>query len=73
MVKSLKKYQILSDDENSALKEEYGDSFQSMIGAEAIQKLLGEVDLQSEQVKVREELSSTSSETKKKNWSKDLN
>ena len=39
MVKSLKKFQILSDDENSALKEEYGDSFQSMIGAEAIQKL----------------------------------
>ena len=37
-----------------------------MIGAEAIQKLLAEVDLQSEQVKVREELSSTSSETKKK-------
>ena len=26
-------------------KEEYGDSFQSMIGAEAIQKLLSEVDL----------------------------
>ena len=46
------------------LKEEYGDSFQSMIGAEAIQKLLSEVDLPSEQVKVREELS-FSSETKK--------
>ena len=38
-----------------------------MIGAEAIQMLLSEVDLPSEQVKVREELSSTSSETKKKN------
>ena len=37
-----------------------------MIGAEAIQKLLSEVDLPSEQIKVREELSSTSSETKKK-------
>ena len=72
MVKSLKKFQILSDDENSALKEEYGDSFQSMIGAEAIQKLLAEVDLSSEQVKVREELSSTSSETKKKKLVKRL-
>ena len=72
MVKSLKKFQILSDDENSALKEEYGDSFQSMIGAEAIQKLLSEIDLPSEQVKVREELSSTSSETKKKKLVKRL-
>ena len=52
MVKSLKKFQILSDDENSDLKEEYGDSFQSMIGAEAIQKLLSEVDLVAEQKKL---------------------
>ena len=65
MVKSLKKFQILSDDENSDLKEEYGDSFQSMIGAEAIQKLLSEVDLVAEQ-KVREDLASTNSETKNK-------
>ena len=72
MVKSLKKFQILSDEENSELKEEYGDSFQSMIGAEAIQKLLSEVDLPSEQVKVREELGSTSSETKKKKLVKRL-
>ena len=72
MVKSVKKFQILTDEENSALKEEYGESFQSMIGAEAIQKLLSEVDLVSEQVKVREELSSTSSETKKKKLVKRL-
>ena len=64
MVKSLKKFQILSDDENSELQQEYGDSFQSMIGAEAIQKLLSEVDLQAEQKKVREDLESTNSETK---------
>ena len=72
MVKSLNKFQILSDEENTELKEEYGDSFQSMIGAEAIQKLLSEVDLPSEQVKVREELDSTSSETKKKKLVKRL-
>ena len=53
-------------------KMNYGESFQSMIGAEAIQKLLSEVDLVSEQVKVREELSSTSSETKKKKLVKRL-
>ena len=72
MVKSLNKFQILSDEENTELKEEYGDGFQSMIGAEAIQKLLSEVDLPSEQVKVREELDSTSSETKKKKLVKRL-
>ena len=43
-----------------------------MIGAEAIQKLLSEIDLPSERVKVREELSSTSSETKKKKLVKRL-
>ena len=72
MVKSLKKFQILSDDENTELQKEYGDSFQSMIGAEAIQKLLSEVDLKAEQKKVREDLASTNSETKIKKLVKRL-
>jgi len=72
IVKSLKKYQILSDDENTSFKEEYGDSFQSMIGAEAIQKLLSEINLEEEQKIVREELATTSSETKKKKLVKRL-
>ena len=45
MVKSIKKYDILDDETNASLKEEHGDSFESMIGAEAIQKLLSEIDL----------------------------
>ncbi len=72
MVKSLKKFQILTDEENSSLKEEFGDSFQSMIGAEAIQKLLSEINLIDEQKVVREELASTNSETKKKKLVKRL-
>ncbi|MFL2661120.1 MAG: DNA-directed RNA polymerase subunit beta' [Alphaproteobacteria bacterium] len=72
MVKSLKKFQILSDEENTSLKEEFGDSFQTMIGAEAIQKLLSEINLEEEQKVVREELASTSSETKKKKLVKRL-
>ncbi len=72
MVKSLKKYQILTDDENTEYKEEYGDSFQSMIGAEAIQKLLSEIDLEAEQKKVRADLESTNSETKIKKLVKRL-
>ena len=72
MVKSLKKYQILDDETNASLKEEFGDSFESMIGAEAIQKLLAEIDLVEEKKVVREELASTSSETKKKKLVKRL-
>ena len=72
MVKSIKKFQILSDEENTELKEEFGESFQSMIGAEAIQKLLSEINLQDEQKIVREELNTTSSETKKKKLVKRL-
>ena len=72
MVKSLSKFQILTDDENTSLKEEFGDSFQSMIGAEAIQKLLSELDLEDEKKKVRHDLETTSSETKKKKLVKRL-
>ena len=72
MVKSIKKYDILDDETNASLKEEHGDSFESMIGAEAIQKLLSEIDLQEEKKIVREDLATTSSETKKKKLVKRL-
>ncbi|MFL2679522.1 MAG: DNA-directed RNA polymerase subunit beta' [Alphaproteobacteria bacterium] len=72
IVKSLKKFQILSDEENTAYKDEYGDSFQSMIGAEAIQKLLSEIDLETERQKVRADLEATNSETKIKKLVKRL-
>ena len=39
-----------------------------MIGAEAIQKLLSEVDLEKDKETVREELKTTNSDTKKRNW-----
>jgi len=72
MVKSLKKFQVISEEENSELKEEFGDEFESMIGAEAIQKLLSEVNLDEEKKSVREELKNTNSETKKKKLVKRL-
>ena len=43
-----------------------------MIGAEAIQKLLSEINLEEEQKIVREELASTSSETRKEKLVKRL-
>ena len=72
MVKSLKKFQVISEEENAELKEEYGEEFESMIGAEAIQKLLSEVDLEEEKITVREDLKNTNSETKKKKLVKRL-
>ena len=72
MVKSLKKFQVISEEENNDLKNEFGDEFESMIGAEAIQKLLSEVNLEEEKIVVREELKNTNSETKKKKLVKRL-
>ena len=72
MVKSLKKFQVISEEENSELKEEFGDEFESMIGAEAIQKLLSEINLDEEKELVREDLKNTNSETKKKKLVKRL-
>jgi len=72
MVKSLKKFQVISEEENSELKEEFGDEFESMIGAEAIQKLLSEINLDEEKKSVREDLKNTNSETKKKKLVKRL-
>ena len=72
MVKGLKKFDILSEEQNAAYEEEFGEDFKSMIGAEAIQKLLSEVDLASDRNKVREELKTTNSDTKKKKLVKRL-
>ena len=72
MVKGLKKFDILTEEENAAYEDEYGEDFKSMIGAEAIQKLLSEVDLASDRKKVREELKTTNSDTKKKKLVKRL-
>ncbi len=72
MVKSLKKFQVISEEENSELKEEFGDEFESMIGAEAIQKLLSEINLDEEKKSVRNDLKNTNSETKKKKLVKRL-
>ena len=72
MVKAVKKFQVLNEEENASLKEEYGDEFESMIGAEAIQKLLSEVDLDEQKKIVREDLKTTNSDTKKKKLVKRL-
>ncbi len=69
----LKKKELLSEEEVSELKEQYGeDAFEVGIGAEAVRKLLDEIDLIKIDEELREELRSTISDTKKKKLVKRL-
>ena len=63
----MKKFDLLTEDELLTAQDEYGeDGFQAGIGAEAIRKLLEEMDLEGEMVVLREELATTKSELKPK-------
>ncbi len=69
----LKMHQLLSEDEFLAAQDEYGeDSFEAMIGAEAMKKLLSSLELEEERVICREELRETGSEAKRKKLVKRL-
>ena len=63
---------MLTDEEYYESVEEYGDEFVAMMGAEAIQMLLREIDLDGEIATIREEIPNTRSETKIKKVSKRL-
>merc|ERR1712000_723165 len=52
--------------------EEFGDEFEAKMGAEAIEGLLGQIDLEDEVNRLREEIPATNSETKIKKLSKRL-
>ncbi len=69
---TLEKGQLLTDEEYYDAVEEYGDEFVAMMGAEAIQMLLKEIDLDAEIAVIREEIPNTRSETKIKKVSKRL-
>ena len=70
---SLKKGQILSEEEYEKALDDLGDeSFEVAIGAEAIRKILSELDLKSELVKIKEDLDQTNSEIKRKKLVKRL-
>src|SRR3990167_3015475 len=68
----LERGQLLTDDEFLDAVEEYGDEFEARMGAEAIQQLLIELDLNEEAVKVREEIKTTNSDAKLKKLTKRL-
>src|SRR5438552_6556594 len=66
----LKKFSIMSEDDYDAKRTEYGDEFIALMGAEGIQKLLEEMDLDVEIEKLRGDM--TGSELKVKKNSKRL-
>lgn len=69
---SLEKGQLLTDEEYLEMVEEYGDEFEAKMGAEAVYDLLKSIDLAAEVVHLREQIASTSAETKIKKLSKRL-
>ena len=70
---SLTKGQLLTEEDYDGALDEFGDeSFEVSIGAEAIKRILTEMDLEEELIKVRDDLSKTGSEIKRKKLVKRL-
>ncbi|MDE1464721.1 DNA-directed RNA polymerase subunit beta' [Spartinivicinus poritis] len=69
---TLERGQLLNDEEYYDSLEEFGDDFDAKMGAEAIQALLLDIDLEQEVQELREEIPNTNSETKIKKLSKRL-
>jgi len=68
----LEPWQILTEEEYLDAMDEYGDEFESQMGAEAIKKMLQSINLGEESIRLREEMEVTNSETKQKKLSKRL-
>jgi DNA-directed RNA polymerase subunit beta' len=68
----LKKKQILTEDDYRVAYEKYGDEFEAEMGAEAVKKLLGLMDLNTEQQKIRADIEKTNSKQKIKDLTKRL-
>jgi len=69
---TLERGQLLTDEEYFQSMEEFGDDFEAMMGAEGIQSLMKDLDLEQEIATIREEIPNTRSETKIKKFSKRL-
>jgi DNA-directed RNA polymerase subunit beta' len=69
----LKMHQLLTEDQLAAKQDEFGeDQFEAGIGAEAIKKVLGKINLDEEKVRLRGDLKDTTSEAKRKKLVKRL-
>ncbi len=67
---TLERGQMLSEEQYLDALEEWGDEFDAKMGAEAVLSLLKDIDLGNEIDEMREELSQTNSETKRKKITK---
>ncbi|MGD8960480.1 MAG: DNA-directed RNA polymerase subunit beta', partial [Desulfobacteraceae bacterium] len=68
----LSKYQLLSDEKYREALETHGSKFEAGIGAEAVKKLLEELDLEALYTEIKAEIQATGSEAKRKKLSKRL-
>ena len=68
----LERCQILTEEEYIDAFDQFGDEFTAEMGAEAVQKLLTEIDLDEEIRVIRQQVPETNSETKLKKLSKRL-
>ena len=69
---TLEKGQLLTDEQYYEAMEEFSDEFEAKMGAEAVQALMKDMDVEAEAVQLREEIPATNSETKLKKLSKRL-
>ncbi len=68
----LQKFEVLSEARYREKRDEFADAFRAGIGAEAIQVLLAELNLEKISAELRKEMIETASEAKKKKISKRL-
>ncbi|HDL6170396.1 TPA: DNA-directed RNA polymerase subunit beta', partial [Mannheimia haemolytica] len=68
----LEKNQLLTEEQFMDAEERWGDEFEAKMGAEGIQALLRDLDLEHQCETLREELQETNSETKRKKITKRL-
>ncbi len=66
----LERGMLLNEEQFLTARQEHGDDFEATMGAEAVYELLRTIDLQSELVRLKEEIAATNSETKLKRLSK---
>ena len=69
---TLEKGQLLTDEQFFEAMDEFPDEFEAKMGAEAIQDLMKDINLEEEVNRLREEIPETNSETKVKKLSKRL-
>ncbi len=62
--------QLLNEEQFMQARQEHGDDFDAAMGAEAVYDLLRTIDLQSDMLQLKEEISTTNSETKLKRLTK---